>query len=65
MWLKFLEGTHLSVCNRPLIDIDAQVEAVKLNFFTDATVNPDLGAGGIFWKNVVLPAMGQGIQYKI
>ena len=45
MWDKFLK--HQSIFCRPFIDFQEGYNAVKLNFYTDASKNPFLGCGGI------------------
>ena len=45
MWLEFL--SHQSVYCRPFLDFDNVIKADQVNFYTDASRNFDLGAGGI------------------
>ena len=47
VWQKFLqEGEFYSTCCRPLVDLNKKLLAKDIGFFTDATANPKLGAGG-------------------
>ena len=48
VWQIFLENASANQLCRPFIDLTDQLEAVHLNFATDATLNPNLGMGGIF-----------------
>ena len=45
MWLQFLE--HPSVYNRSFIDIEGSINSMDVDFYSDATANPELGCGGI------------------
>ena len=45
MWLTFL--SHPSAYCRPFFDFSADLKADKVNFYTDASRNFDLGAGGV------------------
>ena len=48
MWIKFLQDTQkVSIC-RPFIDLDTFQYAQDLFFSTDASLNPELGMGGVF-----------------
>ena len=48
VWEYFLTNATLTELCRPFVDLDQSVHSVKLHFATDATLNPDLGMGGIF-----------------
>ena len=45
MWLIFLE--HPSIYARKFIDINTNITSKEVNFYTDASANPELGCGGI------------------
>ena len=45
MWLTFLY--HPSAYARPFIDFDTLITSEDVDFYTDATANPELGCGGI------------------
>ena len=45
MWLKFIE--HPSIYSRSFIDLDKSINSIEVDFFTDASANPDLGCGGV------------------
>ena len=47
VWLSFLESQDSSVC-RPFVDLSSSLQADQLFFYTDSSVNPDLGFGAIF-----------------
>ena len=47
VWLEFLSTGKLSVC-RPFVDLNAFQSARQLDFYMDATKNPELGMGGVF-----------------
>ena len=44
MWLYFLH--HPTVFARPFMDFSTILQATSINFFTDASKNPNLGCGG-------------------
>ena len=48
MWELFL--TDISVVVRPFIDLQEEVTAEVLNFYSDASANPEYGYGAIFDK---------------
>ena len=45
MWLKFLD--YPTVFNRKFLDFDHCRSSIKVDFYTDASKNPQLGIGGI------------------
>ena len=45
MWLEFLH--HPSAFARGFLDVNKQLNSKDVNFYTDATANPQLGCGGI------------------
>ena len=45
MWLKFLD--HPSIYARKFIDLDNQARSLEVDFYTDASANPELGCGGV------------------
>ena len=45
LWLKFLH--HPSVYARSFLDFSTFISAHEVNFYTDASANPNLGCGGI------------------
>ena len=49
LWRNFLE--HPSAYARPFADFTEVTDAVKLDFYTDASKNPKLGFGGKFGKS--------------
>ena len=48
-WLIFLR--HPSIYSRKFLDINRADAAKEINFYTDASANPELGCGGISDKN--------------
>ena len=49
IWKKFLQ--HPSIYARKFIDLDSTINSVNVEFFTDASANPQLGCGGISGSN--------------
>ena len=48
VWEYFLTNASLSQLCRPYIDLNEKIQATQLRFTTDATLNLNLGMGGIF-----------------
>ena len=46
LWQIFLQ--HPSIYSRKFIDFNKSISATDLDFYTDASANPNLGCGGIF-----------------
>ena len=52
VWSFFLTEAPAEQICRPFVDLDSnRRHAVQLNFATDASLNPDLGMGGMFLQN--------------
>ena len=49
MWYQFLQ--HPSIYARKFIDLDNTITSTEVNFYTDASANPELGCGGISGTN--------------
>ena len=49
VWLQFM--AHQSLVARPLADLSTKARCVRVNFFTDASRNKELGCGGISGKS--------------
>ena len=50
VWKYFLQNTQMSQLCRPFADFNQLRSAKTIFFYTDATLNPNLGMGGIFKK---------------
>ena len=69
MWLTFLE--HPGIYSRPFLDMDNEVNSVDVDFFTDASANPQLGCGGICgkhwfilqWDEALIKSLKPSINY--
>ena len=44
-WLEFLN--HPSIYARPFLDVSDKITSEEVDFYTDASANPELGCGGI------------------
>ena len=50
VWLNFFESDMLSVVSRPFVDFQEDREATLLEFYSDASLNPELGFGARYEK---------------
>ena len=73
VWLQFLSMDLSTVVNRPMIDLAKQpVPPADLNFYSDASANPELGFGCIYnnccwigeqWKPNFINSVKPSIEY--
>ena len=57
VWQTFLTLTEKDSCQgliRPFVDVEAFQYAETLNFFSDASLNPELGMGAVFGDNWIV-----------
>ena len=59
MWRFFLNNAGVKELCRPFVDFSISVYARKLNFYTDSSLNPDLGMGGVFNERWFCQAWGR------
>ena len=50
VWLSFLEADMMSVVARPFVDLNEDRQLTELKFFSDASLNGNLGFGARFQK---------------
>ena len=48
IWRGFLLDSKATYLCRPFVDLDKQIYAIKLKFYTDASLNKQYGIGGVF-----------------
>ena len=69
LWQTFLQ--HPSIYARKFIDIDNTINSIDVDFFTDASANPNLGCGGICgtewfilqWNEKIIKQLKPSINY--
>ena len=62
VWRLFLSESLTRVVSRPMVDLNSALLATELNFFSDASANPELGFGAIFWEPMAIQSMGTWVH---